>query len=137
MADSTASDGRLVQRCPHCESRQIVPARGANKANLLCWDCRLCWHHKSDELTLVDPEICSGCEHSPCGCLGAWGEFLFGESRTLLAMKERGNHLVLLRHRLEQLVFSRCMVGSLSHPDEALYRQLCGQEAALLQLQQS
>ncbi len=52
---------RVYRRCPHCGGGRLQVVNDGRSTNLLCLECRHCWHPEHGSLVRVDPETCPGC----------------------------------------------------------------------------
>ncbi len=58
---------RPLDRCPTCESAQLVPVADGANVNWLCVECSRCWHVELGHVWRVDPGTCDRCDnHKHC-----------------------------------------------------------------------
>lgn len=49
------------RRCPRCGHVGLRPVGDSADPNLLCVECRRCWHLEHGHLIQVNPYACPGC----------------------------------------------------------------------------
>jgi len=61
-----------LDQCPECAGRRLTPVQAGTEHNVFCPDCVLCWHVEADDVSVVDPWTCVGCQLGTTACFERW-----------------------------------------------------------------
>jgi len=61
-----------LKQCPECSGPSLIQVRAGSQTNFYCPDCVLCWHLESGRATVVDPQMCLGCQLGTTACFERW-----------------------------------------------------------------